>query len=150
MSLNSHKSFKSLSLFPYSLKRRHRKVGLVIMLTKSAMLRFLQGAQPSLKMRGGMTCNAKTHTQKEREGERGSGAQHSPRSLLNAGLCLCITSTFTNPRPFSKSGSAKAKYFSEMQWSPAGHSEGVRGPRSLMKHTGGGRLDKLEKTFRHH
>lgn len=35
MSLNSRESFKNVSLFLYSLKRRRRKVGLVMTLTKS-------------------------------------------------------------------------------------------------------------------
>lgn len=134
MSLNSHKSFGSSSPFLYSLKRRRRKVGL------SQGCKVPSKCSAKLKMRGGMASNAKTHTEREREREWGCGAQHSPRrSLLNAGLCLCITSTSTSPRPFSQSASAKAKYFREVQRrGHGGHSEGVRGPRWLMKHTWGG------------
>lgn len=68
MSLTSHKSFTSLVLYHFSLKRRRRKVGLVLLamaVKKVRAARFLQSAQPSLKMRGGMTFNAKKHTEKE-------------------------------------------------------------------------------------
>lgn len=148
MSLNSHKSFKSLSLFLYSLKRQRRKVGLVMTLTKSGLQGLFKVLGQAWKWAEEWLVMPK-HTQKEREREREGlwSSALSQKKFIECWLVFVYHKHFYKPENVSKSGSAKAKYFSQMQWSPAGHSEGVRGPRWLMKHTGGGGLTSLRKSL---
>lgn len=145
MSLTSHKSFMSSVLYQCSLKSQRRKVGLVLLdmtVKKVRAARLLQSARPSLKMRGGMTFNAKKCTEK---GGGGSSAL-SLRKFIECWLVFVYHSHFYRTSCLHKvqgqvfQGDAVGSCRS--QW---GGSE-VKGDSW---NTLGGPLDKLEKIFRH-
>lgn len=76
--------------------------------------------------------------------------------LLCVCVCVCVTCILACPRDhmhvllMPKMGAPKVQYLDGLQCSPAGHGEGVRGWRSLMKQTRGADWQAWENLYRHH
>lgn len=146
-SLTSHKSFTGLLLYQYSLKRQHRESGSGFVsydMNKVRAARFLQSARPSLKMRGGMTFDAKKHTQ------RGVVVVVELSTLpeevywMLAHVCVSLALLQNQDRLLNN---VQCQVF---QWDVVGSrrsQRGVRGQRWLMKHTRGGGLTSLRKSL---
>lgn len=85
---------------------------------------------------------------------------HTPRaSFLNAAgvcVCVCVCMLLACPQDhrhvllMPKMGAPKVQYLDGLQCSPPGHSEGVRGWRSVMKQTRRAGWQAWENLYRHH
>lgn len=145
-SLTSHKSFTGLLLYQYSLKRQHRESGSGFVSydrKKVRAARFLQSARPSLKMRGGITFDAKKHTERGVVVVELSTLPEEVYWML-AHVCVWLALLQNQDRLLNN---VQCQVF---QWDVVGSrrsQRGVRGQRWLMKHTRGGGLTSLRKSL---